>query len=158
MYRLPQEKVGLDWIIQSLLLADRLSASVRVRSYRDWIIQSKVGPDIKGSRWAVFLLSVSWNWHPHTVSGQRVLILFISHSRRDRYRQCLCLEQLKIRQTSSGRVVSSEVWMIEHWYLACMILMTSTFYWYHEVTLTFDEIQGQIRCRAGDHNSLNFIF
>ena len=64
----------------------------------------QVGPDIKGSRWAVFLLSVSWNWHPHTVSGQRVLILFISHSRGDRYRQCLCLEQSKIRHTSSGRV------------------------------------------------------
>ena len=39
----------------------------------------QVGPDIKGSRWVVYLLSVSWNWHPHTASGQRVLILFISH-------------------------------------------------------------------------------
>ena len=34
----------------------------------------QVGPDIKGSRWVAFLLSVSWNWHLHTASGQRVLI------------------------------------------------------------------------------------
>ena len=65
----------------------------------------QVGPDIKGSRWVAFLLSVSWNWHLHTASGQRVLILYISHSRGDRYRQYLCLEQSKIHQTSSGRVV-----------------------------------------------------
>ena len=65
----------------------------------------QVGSDIKGSRWVAFLLSVSWNWHLHTASGQRVLILFISHSRGDRYRQCLCLGQSKIRQASSGRVV-----------------------------------------------------
>ena len=65
----------------------------------------QVGPDIKGSRWVVFLLSVSWNWHPHTASGQLVLILFISHSPGDRYRQCLWYGQSKIRQTSSGRVV-----------------------------------------------------
>ena len=31
-----------------------------------------------------------------------LLVLFISQSRRDRYRQCLCLEQSKIHQTSSG--------------------------------------------------------
>ena len=43
----------------------------------------RVGPDIKGSRWVAFLLSVSWNWHLHTASGQRVLILFISHNRGD---------------------------------------------------------------------------
>ena len=48
----------------------------------------QVGPDIKGSRWVAFLLPVTWNWHLHTASGQRVLILFISHSRGDRYRQC----------------------------------------------------------------------
>ena len=65
----------------------------------------QVGPDIKGSRWVAFLLSVSWNWHLHTASAQRVLILFISHSRGDRYRQCLCLEQSKIRQASSGQSV-----------------------------------------------------
>ena len=48
----------------------------------------QVGPDIKGSRWVAFLLSVGWNWYPHTASGQHALILFISHSRGDRYRQC----------------------------------------------------------------------
>ena len=34
-----------------------------------------------------------------------------------------------------------------------------TFRWYHVVTLTvtFDLLQGQICCRAGDHNSLNLL-
>ena len=48
-----------------------------------------------------------------------------------------------------------EVLMIEHWYLACIV--TSPFYWYHAVTLTFDLSQGQICCRAGDHNSSNLL-
>ena len=65
----------------------------------------QVGPDIKGSRYVIFLLSVSWNWHLHTASGQHALILFISHSHGDRYRQCFCLEQSKIRQTSSGQSI-----------------------------------------------------
>ena len=47
--------------------------------------------------------------------------------------------------------------MIEHWYLACMIIVTSSFYWYHAVTLTFDLSQGQICCRAGDHNSSTLL-
>ena len=42
---------------------------------------------------------------------------------------------------------------IEHWYLACMVLVTSPFNWHQSVTLTFDLFQGQICCRAGDHNS-----
>ena len=46
--------------------------------------------------------------------------------------------------------------MIEHWYLACMILVTSPFYWYQALTLTFDLLQGQICCWAGDHNSSIF--
>ena len=46
--------------------------------------------------------------------------------------------------------------MIEHWYLTCMILVTSPFYWYHAVTLTFDLLQGQICCR-GDHNSSSLL-
>ena len=56
-------------------------------------------------------------------------------------------------------LISSEVLMIEHWYLACMILVTSPFYWYHAVTLTLtlDLLQGHICCRAGDHNSSNFF-
>ena len=54
-------------------------------------------------------------------------------------------------------LISSEVLMIEHWYLACMILVTSPFYWYHAVTLTFDLLQGQICCRAWDHNSWNLL-
>ena len=49
--------------------------------------------------------------------------------------------------------------MVEHWYLACMILVTSPFNWLHAVTLTFtfDLFQGQICCRAGDHNSPNLL-
>ena len=41
--------------------------------------------------------------------------------------------------------------MIERWYLACMILVTSPFFWYHVVTLTitFYLLQGQICCQAG---------
>ena len=54
-------------------------------------------------------------------------------------------------------LISSEVLMIEHWYLACMILVTSPFYRYHAMTLTFDLLQGQICCRAGDHNSSNLL-
>ena len=54
-------------------------------------------------------------------------------------------------------LISFEVLMIEHWYLACMILVTSPFYWYHAVTLTFDLLQGQMCCRAGDHNSSNLL-
>ena len=54
-------------------------------------------------------------------------------------------------------LISFELLMIEHLYLACMILVTSPFYWYHAVTLTFDLLQGQICCRAGDHNSSNLL-
>ena len=48
---------------------------------------------------------------------------------------------------------------IELWYLACVFLVTRPFRWYHVVTLTvtFDLLQGQICCRAGDHNSLNLL-
>ena len=48
-------------------------------------------------------------------------------------------------------LISSEVLKIEHWYLACMILVTSPFKWYHAVTLTltFDLLQGQIVAGRG---------
>ena len=54
-------------------------------------------------------------------------------------------------------LISSEVLKIEHWYLACMVLVTSLFKWGHAVTLTFDLLQGQSCCRAGDHNSPNLL-
>ena len=56
-------------------------------------------------------------------------------------------------------LIYSEVLMIEHWYLACMIRVTSPLYWYHAVilTLSFDLLQGQSCCRAGDHNSPNLL-
>ena len=39
------------------------------------------------------------------------------------------------------------------------VLCDNPFRWYHIVTLTvtFDLLQGQICCRAGDHNSLNLL-
>ena len=48
---------------------------------------------------------------------------------------------------------------IELSYLACVFLVTRPFRWYHVVTLTvtFNLLQGQICCRAGDHNSLNLL-
>ena len=48
---------------------------------------------------------------------------------------------------------------VELWYLACVFFVTRPFRWYHVVTLsvTFDLLQGQIYCRAGDHNSLNLL-
>ena len=48
---------------------------------------------------------------------------------------------------------------VELWHLACVFIVTLPFWWYHVVTLTvtFDLLQGQICCRAGDHNSLNFF-
>ena len=56
-------------------------------------------------------------------------------------------------------LISSEVLMIEQWYLVCMILGSSPFNWHHAVTLTltFDLLQGQSCCRAGDHNSPNLL-
>ena len=48
---------------------------------------------------------------------------------------------------------------VELLYLACVFIVTLPFWWYHVVTLTvtFDLLQGQICCRAGDHNSLNLL-
>ena len=48
---------------------------------------------------------------------------------------------------------------IELWFLACLFLVPRPFRWNHVVTLTvtFDLLQGQICCRAGDHNSLNLL-
>ena len=52
--------------------------------------------------------------------------------------------------------ISSEVLMIEHWYMACMIIVTSPFYWYHALTLTFDPSQGEICCQAGGPQFFEF--
>ena len=38
-----------------------------------------------------------------------------------------------------------------------MVLVTSPFNWHHVVTLTFDIFQGQICCRAGEHNPPNLL-
>ena len=46
-------------------------------------------------------------------------------------------------------LLSSGILMIEHWYLACIILVTSPFYWYHAVTLTFYLLQGQFVAGRG---------
>ena len=47
--------------------------------------------------------------------------------------------------------------MIEHWNVACMILVTSLFSCHHAMTLTFDRFQGQICCCVGDDNSPNLL-
>ena len=71
----------------------------------------------------------------------------------------LCLSLCPSVTKTLTWLISSEVLKIEHWYLAWIILVTSPFYWYHAVTLTltFDLLQGQICCRAGDHNSSNLV-
>ena len=48
---------------------------------------------------------------------------------------------------------------VDLWYLACVFFVTRPFRWYHVLTLTvtFDLLQGQICCRAGDHNSPNLL-
>ena len=71
----------------------------------------------------------------------------------------LCLSLcLSVTKTLTW-LISSEVLMIEHWNLACMIFVTSPFKWHHAMALTFtlDLFQGQICCRAGDHNSPNLL-
>ena len=88
----------------------------------------------------------------------------------------ICLSvRLSVTKTLTW-LISSEVFMIEHWYLACMILVTSPFYWYHAATLTFDLLQEQDKSsdieqqppfgvksnllpgrQAGDHYSSNLL-
>ena len=48
---------------------------------------------------------------------------------------------------------------VDLWYLACVLFVRRPFWWYHAMTLTmtFDLLQGQICCRAGNHNSLNLL-
>ena len=55
--------------------------------------------------------------------------------------------------------ISSEVLVIEHWYLACMILVTNPFNWYHVVILTFDLLQVKFVARRGTSggNSSNLL-
>ena len=71
----------------------------------------------------------------------------------------LCLSiRLSVTKTLTW-LISSEVLKIEHWCLACMVLVTSPFNCHNAVTLTstFDIFQGQICCRVEDHNSPNLL-
>ena len=43
---------------------------------------------------------------------------------------------LSVCHTNFNLLISSEVLMMEHLYLACAIIVTSPFYWYNAVTLT----------------------
>ena len=94
---------------------------------------------------SVFFIPLVWKVHRgHLVFGSSV---------------CLSVHlsvRLSVTKTLTW-LISSEVLMIEHWYLACMILVTSPFYWCNAVTLNFDLLQGQICCRTGDHNSSNLL-
>ena len=51
---------------------------------------------------------------------------------------------LSVCHTNFNLSISSEVLIIKHWYLACMIFVTSPFNWHYAVT--FDLFQGQICC------------
>ena len=41
-------------------------------------------------------------------------------------------------------LMSTEVFIIDHWYLTWIILVISPLYWYHVVTWTFDLLQGHL--------------
>ena len=73
-------------------------------------------------------------------------------------RLSVCLS-VRLSQKTLTLAITFALLQIELWYLACVFLVTRPFRWYHVVTLTvtFDLLQGQICCRAGDHNSLNLL-
>ena len=73
-------------------------------------------------------------------------------------RPSLCLSVCPSVTKTLTLAITFALLQIELWYMACVFLVTRPFRWYHVVTLTvtFDLLQGQICCRAGDHNSLNF--
>ena len=109
--------------------------------------------------WHVFVLSLCSIWVGVQVD-LNVVSFFLLNCPSIRKRGTLKL----IRQSVCPSVtktltllISSEVLMIEHWYLTCMILVTRPFNWHHAVTLTFDLLQGQSCCRAGDHSSQNLL-
>ena len=70
----------------------------------------------------------------------------------------LNLIRLSVTKTLTS-VITFALLQIELWYLACVFFVTRPFWWCHVMTLTvtFDLLQGQICCRAGDHNSLNLL-
>ena len=80
-----------------------------------------------------------------------LLSLAFSKARDFQTQSSVCLSQ------KLTWLISSKVLKIEHWYLAFMILVTSPFNWHHDVTLTFDLLQSQSCCRAGDHNFPNLL-
>ena len=64
----------------------------------------------------------------------------------------------KIQQALTLAIIFALL-QIELLYLACVSFVTRLCRWYHVVTLTvtFHLLQGQICCRAGDHNSMNLL-
>ena len=81
--------------------------------------------------------------------------LSVCLSFRPSLRPSLCLSVTKTLTLA----ITFALLQVELWYLACVFFATRPFRWYHIVTLTvtFDLLQGQICCRAGDHNSLNLL-
>ena len=74
---------------------------------------------------------------------------------RPSVRPSLCLSVTKTLTLA----ITFALLKVELSYLACVFFVTRPFRWYHVVTLTvtFDLLQGQICCRAGDHHSLNLL-
>ena len=61
----------------------------------------------------------------------------------------VCLSDVFVCHKNLPWLITSQVLKIEHSYLACRILVTIPFYWYHAMTLTFYRLQGQFCCQAG---------
>ena len=103
----------------------------------------------------------SWH-HPHWFQPMKTLLspaFRESGGHLKKTHSSVCLSVRPSVTKTLTLLISSEVLMIEHWYLACMILVTSPFNWHHAVTLTltFDLLQGQRCCHARDHNSPNLL-
>ena len=75
----------------------------------------------------------------------RTIYLVLIVPRLSQKRGTLKLIRPSVCHKNFNLLISSEVLMIELWYLACMITVTSLFYGYHAVTLTFtiDLCQGK---------------
>ena len=112
-----------------------------------WVIFLCLVGQCFGSAWIVHLKIKELNCNfcppPFAKAGD-----LKTHSSRPSVCQSVCLSVSPSVTKTLTWLIPSEVLMIEHWYLACMILVTSPFFWYHVVTLTltFDLLQGQICC------------
>ena len=102
----------------------------------------------------------SWWWKKETLS--RSLLVSVCCPRfcesvgtSNLILQSVCLSvRLSVTKTLS-LAITFALLHVELWYLACVFFVTRPFRWYH--VMTFDILQGQICCQAGDHNSLYLL-